>query len=107
MIVFGCVVSEDELMGLVGDDTRAKFLLERGSPMNVWSVVSIYEKQHPNLIWKNHSSAGKRAYVIGREYESMGMDETRGEFESSVIDEVREIFGKEISCFLIHTEERY
>ena len=103
MILYGCILSEEEAMNLVSDDKKAKFALEHDYPMGLWEVTEEFkmDKFYINIF----NTAGKKAMIFGRTYDSFDEDETKREFENSVKNKIKELFKFDIDCFITDVKE--
>jgi len=99
MILYGCILSEKEVINLVSDDKKAKFVLEHDYPMSLSCIMESLEIS--NFIFDIFPTAGKNAVVFGRTYESFNDNETKKEYEDSVKIKIRELFGFDINCFIM------
>lgn len=107
MFVYGCALSEEEIIDTVSEDVKAKFALEHGFPMGSWAAVENIKERNKEFVLVSYDTAGKRAFIFGRAYESMKQDETKKEFETSVIQQIRKIFDKDLPTSFIKVYEDY
>ncbi len=96
MIIFGCILSEEEILNLVDDVERAKFLLEKDYDIRAWDVIDELKKKHTTFSFINYFGAGKTAYIFGKQYFNMGGGETKQDYEQSVVDKSKEIFNLDL-----------
>jgi len=105
MFVFGCFFSEDEILSKYGPDDRAKHLLDKGYDISLWGVIDEFKVRYPEFCIDTISTAGKQIVAFGREYHTMGQDETRSQFEGSVVSTLKELFDFDFRCFMMEVAE--
>ena len=103
MILYGCILSEEEAMSLISDDKKAKFALENDYPMNLWEITK--EFKFDNFYIDILPTAGKNVIVFGRTYESFDENETKKEYENSIKIKVKELFNIDINCFIMDLKD--
>jgi len=99
MILYGCILSKEEVINLVSDDKKAKFALENDYHMDLYDIIE--NLRIDNFVFNILSTAGKNIVIFGRTYESFNENETKKEYENSVKIKIKELFGFDINCFIM------
>jgi hypothetical protein len=91
-VIYGVWIDEDDVKKLLSDDDL-KVIEEE--PYMLGEVAD-------NLPMFYHYNDDTEEVAFGRSYSSIKDDETGREFKRSIEKKLKEIFGKEIKCDLIH-----
>lgn len=103
MFLYGCILSEEEIMNVIPDDKKAKYVLEHDHPMGVWEAIRELKKDKFHV--DTFPTAGKNAVIFGRPYSSFDENETRKNYEDSVKNKVKELFNLDIECFMMENKD--
>jgi hypothetical protein len=108
IILFGTVLSEDEVMKALTEIAKVKHLLLEFEELHFFQLRKIIENDIKGFILGSYSSAGAASYLFGREYKSMDPNETKQDFEKSVYDKMKQLFNIDnIKCFMFCPNTSY
>jgi hypothetical protein len=92
-IMYGIPVTDPEVIALLQDAEIVKHMLKHeGREPGFWEVSEAVKKDNPKCNFEWYRSAGKQVHIFGRLYSGMGQNETRSEFETSVVNAIKKVF---------------
>lgn len=100
MVIYGSYFSEDDVLSIIEDHVKADLILKRANnSIDTYSLL-LTKVENTKLICKQFREydIDYELYFIGRQWDSIGRDETGDEFKKYVETRMKEMFGKEIHC---------